>query len=210
MTSCPLASNSAVCFLPNRNLLLSEPICGSSFERRINCVQCFLLRLSFSCFHGSSWVAEAGEFGCTTTGNLGDAQVFCLCAFLPFQPTGWVLSLSWGNVVTPGGMVRPWGRMCPALCSALAGTAHAERGTADCGDMVKTCILCSLTARCLHLGTSALLTLHFNFFFPNFPSQRHVLPTCPGLGCVPAAPGRCSAVATGSVNCGNWVFLMSI
>lgn len=30
-------------FLLNRNLVLSEPICGSSFEGRISCVQRFLL-----------------------------------------------------------------------------------------------------------------------------------------------------------------------
>lgn len=158
-------------FLLNRNLHL-EPICGSSFEGRISCVQRFVLRLSFSCFHGSFCVAEAGKFGCTTISNLGDAQVLCLCP-PPLPAHGWSFVSFLGKLGDSrwdGTAVRPRGRMRPNLRSALACIARTKCGTADRGEIVKPCLLCSLTARCLHLGTSALLTLYFilGVFFLTF------------------------------------------
>lgn len=135
-------------------------------------------------------MAEAGEFGCTTTGHLANTQMCGMCLLLPL---GQVCSLSWENLVTPSGVVWLWGRMFPATHSASSSLACRGCGTADHEEMLKPCVLCSFTALCLHLGTSMLLTLDLIFvFFSNFPSQQHVLSTCPGLGCAPAALGSCS------------------
>lgn len=103
----------------------------------------------------------------------------------------------WGGMAVGKDAPNP-----PLRCAC---NARTKSGTADHGETVQPCVLCGLTASCLHLGTSALLTLYFVFFFfpPNFPSQRHVLPTCPGLGCVPPAPGSRSAAPAGSDHRGN-------
>lgn len=156
-------------------------------------------------------MAEAGEFGCTTTGNVANTQVFGMYLLLPLEPLGQVCSLSWENLVTPSGVVWLWGGMCPAIRSASSSTAYTGCGTADQEEMLKPFVLCNFTAQCLHLGTCTLLTLYLIFtFFSNFPSQQHMLSMCPGLDCAPAALRRCSALSLGSAHHGNWVFLLAI
>lgn len=145
--------------------------------------------LSFSRFYGSSWVAEAGEFGSSTRRNLGDGCSGVLpLSSSPSSPRVEFNLFPRGNLLTPSGMSQRWGRMCPTV-SASACTARTERGTADRGEMVKPCVFCSLTARCLHLGPPGLLTLLFPLTF--HPSDT----------CSPHARGRAACLLLGELLC---------
>lgn len=154
-------------FFLNRNVLLSEPVCGSCFEGRIGCVWRFLRQFSRvspgcpGCLKLVSLAAPQQVIG-------SNAQMFCLCILLPFQPTGGVSSLSLGNLVNPGGAVRPRGRMRPTLRSAVP-AEHAPS--------VAQLTACPLQLQCLVSTPGHFSTVNARFIL-NFFLTYHLGRTC--------------------------------